>query len=644
MTTPKKTISFVQANFQQGPKSLNAYFLPYSIGVLWSYCSQFESVTDNYQLDQIIWRRDSITSTVKKLSHSDVVGFSCYIWNKKYNLKLAQRLKEINPLIKIIFGGPEITITKTDVFKTYPFIDIIVKKEGEYTFKDLLENIDAPENVAGLLVNKFGNRVDTGESVRIENLDTIPSPYLSGIFDKLIKENPDVRWSVTLESNRGCPYQCTFCDWGSLTYNKIKKFDLERVLNEIEWIGKNKCGYLYLADANFGVFPERDLTIAQKIVEVQKKYGYPDGWNNNYAKNQKKSVLEIAKFLKDSGSDGMFQLSLQSLDTHTLKTIKRTNMEINKAREIFEECDRYNIPVSTELILGLPGETLDSWKNNFYKLFEAGLHHGLNVYQAQILENSELNLLQRKLHNIETFESKDFFSAAMYNTDDYEIIESVETVKSTKEMPWNDMVDAFVFSWFINTFHALGLTTYISRVLNKQEDISYKEFYEKLYTYLCNHTEHWLHSEMQRSKQDFINLVESGSGSSIENTSLTSSTFTIFNRTIIAMHSCEKTNEVFEFIDNFVKSNFNLDLHFLDQLVEFQRSCIIEYSKVKNYPLVNTFDYDFLGFLRYNQPLISKKTYRYINPHKKYDFLHEYAEQIHFGRKKHFGRADIYIE
>lgn len=640
----KKKISFVQVNFQQGPKTLNAYFLPYSVGVLWSYCAQFDSINSQYELDHIVWRRDSIESTVKKLADNTVVGFSCYVWNKNYSLELAKQLKQANPNIKIVFGGPEVPITKSDVFKTYPFIDIIVKKEGEYSFKNILENLDSLGNVEGLLINQDGTRVDTGDAVRINDLETIPSPYLSGVFDRLLEEYPDVRWSVTLESNRGCPYQCTFCDWGSLTYNKIKKFDLDRVLAEIEWVGKNKCGFLYLADANFGIFPERDLIIAKKVVEVKQKYGYPDGWNTSYAKNQKSTVIEIAKFLKDSGFDGLFQVSLQTLDETTLANVKRTNMEINKIQETFQECDRYNLPVSTELILGLPGETLESWKNNFYKLFDAGLHHGINIYQAQILENSELNLFQKKLYQIETYNLRDFFPAAGYNTADHDIIETVETIKSTKDMPWNDMIQAGVFSWFIHTFHTLGLTTYIARVLNKKEGIAYKEFYEKLYAYLCARTDHWLHDELESSRLDFINLIENGSGSSIKNTTLTSSTFTIFNRTVIAMHSCDKTNDVFEFIHDFISSNFDLDKHFADQLLDFQRSYIIEYSKVDQYPMDKSFDYDFLGNLRYDHPLENKKVYHYVNPHKKYDFLHEYAEQTWFGRKKHFGRAEIYIK
>ena len=67
------------------------------------------------------------------------------------------------------------------------------------------------------------------------DLDVLPSPHLTGVFDHIVKNNSNYKFHMTLETNRGCPYQCTFCDWGSLTYNKIKKFDIDRVFAEIEW-------------------------------------------------------------------------------------------------------------------------------------------------------------------------------------------------------------------------------------------------------------------------------------------------------------------------------------------------------------------------------------------------------------------------
>ena len=83
-------------------------------------------------------------------------------------------------------------------------------------------------------------------------------------------------------------------------------------------------------------------------------------------------------------------VSLQSMDDQVLDNIKRRNMELNKITEIFDLCNRENIPVYTELILGLPGETAESWKENFWKIFRVGNHSGINILQAQMLENAEI--------------------------------------------------------------------------------------------------------------------------------------------------------------------------------------------------------------------------------------------------------------
>ena len=119
-------ISFINPNFQQGPKEFNAYYLPYSVGVLWSYAEQFLNIKSKFELGEFIWRREMLDDAVNKLKDSDILAFSTYIWNKSYNYALAKRLKELNPNCLIMFGGPEPPIEKANLFELYPFIDIAV--------------------------------------------------------------------------------------------------------------------------------------------------------------------------------------------------------------------------------------------------------------------------------------------------------------------------------------------------------------------------------------------------------------------------------------------------------------------------------------------------------------------------------------
>ena len=229
-------IAWVQPNFQQGPREFNAFYLPYSAGVIWSYACTDAWVRDNFECTGMVWRRDDVETVAQGLKHNHVVAFSTYVWNHRYNYEVARQIKQINPKVLIVMGGPEPAITDPNFFVDNPFIDIVICYEGEITFKRLLKTYESREweNVPGLLINRNGKAVQTQDAERIETLEEVPSPYLSGIFDDLIAKHPEITWQGTLETNRGCPFACTFCDWGSLTYNKVKKFELQRVFDELE--------------------------------------------------------------------------------------------------------------------------------------------------------------------------------------------------------------------------------------------------------------------------------------------------------------------------------------------------------------------------------------------------------------------------
>ena len=87
------------------------------------------------------------------------------------------------------------------------------------------------------------------------------------------------KWqSATIETFRGCPYACTFCDWGSNIGSKVRMFDLDRVVAEVEWAANRGIGTIWIADSNFGLL-ERDLEIARRVSEVKKRTGFPRGYD-----------------------------------------------------------------------------------------------------------------------------------------------------------------------------------------------------------------------------------------------------------------------------------------------------------------------------------------------------------------------------
>jgi radical SAM superfamily enzyme YgiQ (UPF0313 family) len=633
----KKKISFVNPNFQQGPKELNAYYLPYSPGIIWSYVKQFELINDNFELGEFIWRRDPIEEVVDRLKDNDIVGFSTYIWNRSYNHVLGRELKKANPKIFLFAGGPEPPVTDKYFFEKFPYLDICVKQEGEKAVKAILEQYLTDKKygeISGLLVNYSSVTVDTGLPNRITDLDTIPSPYLTDVFKSLMEEHPEVRWNATLETNRGCPYQCTFCDWGSLTYSKVKKFDLERVYHELEWIGKNKCDFVSLTDANFGIFPERDSLIADKLIEVQKKYNNPKAYTIAWAKNQKQEVVEIVrKLIYEGGSKMGLNLSVQSMDDNVLDLIKRKNLAMNKIQEVFDLCEKYSIPLYTELILGLPGETLITWKDNFYKLFKAGNHTGVTVYQAQLLENAEMNLTQKKEFELEGRVVYDYL-VGTYN--EHEVKEGIEVIVSTKDMPRDKMIEAQVWSWFMNTFHINGMTNYISRFLYTYSDVEYQTFYEKLYDYIQE--DQWLNNEIQRIKEHYTNWTEDGRIDHDPIQGMEIHGWNLIHSTVINLQGEGKHKHVFDLIDNFVRENFDLPKPILDDLLTVQRRFLINYEECQSYPIHIELENDIIGYVQ-GEDLNSKTVYEFDFPEDKDMSLQRFCEQIFFARRRNFGKA-----
>jgi tRNA A37 methylthiotransferase MiaB len=631
-------IAWVQPNFQQGPKEFNAYYLPYSAGVVWSYSLADPEIKQRFEVTDWIWRRDVVKDTVDRLAHNDIVAFSTYVWNHRYNYEVARQLKERNPNVLIVFGGPEVAITDPNLFVDNPFMDLVICYEGEITFKRVLKAYESREweNVPGLLINRNGKAVQTQDSERIESLEEVPSPYLAGIFDQLVADNPEITWQGTLETNRGCPFACTFCDWGSLTYNKVKKFELQRVFDELEWMAKHNFDWISITDANFGMFPERDGMIADKIIEMQEKYGSPRTFSVAWAKNQKKEVIEIVKKLLDSrGFNQGLTLSVQSLDLDVLENIRRKNMEMNKLEEVFELCDQRNIPAYTELILGLPGESLESWKKNFYHLYDLNQHTGITVFQAQLLENAEMNLLQKKLFKITSQPVTDYF-AGSYSVEHIE--ESIDVITGTKDMPTPVMLDAQIFSWFQTTFHINGFATIVARFINKYLGISYNDYYEDLFAYAM--TNEWLKKEESEARHYFSNWMTTGKinhpkiGVEIHG-------WNIIHRTSMNMHQEQKVNELYDFLETFLQ-RYNLPADLLASLMKLQRNYYIKYEDRNNYPMDLELDYNIWEYLSFNKPLVKTTTSYHLDfPEDKTMSFNRFLELFYFARRRNFGKATV---
>lgn len=365
------------------------YYIPYSVGSIWAHCKSVPTIDEHFTLKDIFFKREDIDTVVAKIKNPSIVAFSMYLWNENYSLETAKRIKEKYPKCLIVVGGPSVPDNSKNFLKRYPWIDLAVHNEGEVTFSEILLEFlkDSPTfelcNVSWLTDKYF-----KGGFKRINNLEGIVSPYTSGVFDDMIKRNPDIKFNISLETNRGCPFSCTFCDWGSLTQSKVKRFKLDRVFDELEWTAKNKVEFITLADANFGIFLERDNLIVDKMIDLKQKTGYPQIMSTSWNKNMKIETVEIAKKLIDSGLFRRFTASIQTINQESLVAIKRKNLDGTNFENIIITAKDAGLPVSTELIIGLPLETYESYLDLLEYVITNDLPY---IYShLQILKNSEM--------------------------------------------------------------------------------------------------------------------------------------------------------------------------------------------------------------------------------------------------------------
>jgi len=603
-------ISFVQVNYNTGNKQ-DSYFLPYSVACIWSYLNSFP---DNpYTLNQILFKREPIDQAAKRLQFDSVVGFSCYIWNRNYNLSLAKKLKELNPNIKIVFGGPELEISDPFFFKNYPYIDIHVVNEGETVFKDLMYSLHDLSAVNGIIYNDAGRTVKTPPAQRILDLSILPSPYIDGTLTKLAQDNPDIEWNCTIETNRGCPYMCSFCDWGSLTYSKVKKFNLERVFAEFDWAFTHNCYSVELADANFGIFVDRDNTIIDEFIRLIHKYDKQVIFYTNWAKNQNKAVINLVKKLITDGNqkNAAVNISLQSLNENVLDAINRKNLHTNRVLEVYNECQKHNIPLYTEFIMGLPKETLDSFKDNFYKLFTISSNIHVNIYKLAGLSNSELfltnqdNVQWRKIHDW------------LENTTD-DIDEETKWVYSTDSMSYDDIYLAAEFSCYINTFHLRGITNILSDYYDKADIMGYKDFYTKLYDFLRK--DEYFASYFSYFKDQHDTWYSTGKSHFHEISSMSFHANNYLFHLFLKLHNENKIEDTLLLLKKFLLS----EGIFENNIFTLQSDSIITFEKQSQYPM------------------ISGDTVL-INNNQTSNTFDEFVNRLYFFRERSFGKAMIKI-
>ena len=377
----------------------------YTHGVLLSYAKSYKGgvLCDAFDFEKIrpILQPDT-DKTLQQLKSSGqpiIFLLSSYVWNYDLNLEFARQARKVIPNSLCVFGGPHIPRAEKPLRKlmtVHHCIDVAVRGEGEQALVDLLECIALSSErnklssidfsaVKGIAFKTPDLRiVYTPMRERIRDINVIPSPYLTGELDHL----PEMPGILILETNRGCPFGCTFCDWGGATLSKIYQFDKNRTLAELEFLAKKGAQNILIADANFGVF-ERDIEIAEKLVELNRTYGCPQSVAVFLAKNSPERVGKVVRILHSRNMLGDAVASLQSTDKVVLENIRRSNIKESAYENLISVYHDIGLLPSTDILIGMPGQSLDTLKHDLQFAFDR--HVDARTFMVQVLPNSPMS-------------------------------------------------------------------------------------------------------------------------------------------------------------------------------------------------------------------------------------------------------------
>lgn len=426
----------------------------------------------------------------------DIIGFSNYIWNSSLSYAFAERIREVYPSTVTVMGGPNFptVLSEQEAFVSdRPAIDFFVTKEGEVAFLRLIEALmEAGMNKSGIsdtLPNVVFQK-DDGAFVasllveRITDLTLLPSPYLSGKMDPFI----DGRLLPVIQTNRGCPFACTFCTEGQGYWSKVRRKSEEVIRKEIRYIAdklsdlpkEKRRSDLLIADSNFGMFKE-DLDVCQVIADVQEERDYPRYINVATGKNKKERVLDAARIV-----NGAMKLagSVQSLDENVLDNIKRRNISASEIVDLALSAGEIGTNTYSEVILALPGDSVEGHFSTLKTLVDSGFNM-ISMYQLMILPGTELGLDETKLKYDMTCRFRVLprcFGVYDVVGKTISVAEIEEICVSNNTLSYQDYLSCRTMDFIVNVFYNDGVFEEIIQLLGLK-GLSCWAWLEKIYDY-----------------------------------------------------------------------------------------------------------------------------------------------------------------
>lgn len=435
------------------PGNNSGSVVPYGIASIAAYAKK---VFGN-AIDISLFKLPNELLVASKATPPDVIAFSNYMWNSHLNLTIGTKLRELFPDALIVVGGPSVR-TDAKGIEEYllhnKFVDVCVLNEGERPFAELIAAYKeyGKPFIAKSLPIRSTAYISDGRLVytvndKSEELDEFPSPYLEGYLDDFIARG----LTPLFETNRGCPFQCTYCAWGIATLSKVRKFPMEKIFAELDYVSKKfpNCSGWFIGDANFGIL-QRDVEIAQKFKHIKDKNPALKSIVIFESKNTTDRNIQIAKILRGSGEGHQTDntlIALQTLDPIAQEASKRKNIKLGDVPEKVALYHADGHSVRTDILSGLPGETLEGHLDTLRKVFTYGFDH-IGIYNVILLPGTEMeSQSSRDTHRLVTkFRSRDGSFGEYLGT---RSVESEEVIFGNSAITPDDLLTLRMVHWAI---------------------------------------------------------------------------------------------------------------------------------------------------------------------------------------------------
>ncbi len=539
----------------------------------------------------------------------DIVAMSMYAWNYNRNRKLAARIREKYPNALIIAGGPYIPKMVDRANEMFgpdklPY-DVYVVGEGESAWISILKAMQDTPNVSPravdlshipniYLVDDQGQMNRTTSKPDFTQAVPTCSAYVGNANMAIaIAEMDKIGYPriAIWETNRGCPYSCSFCNWGDYLAQKIRKYDMTLIDEEIEWM-KEHVDSLNIADANFGILP-RDTDITIDLCAPLKN-GKPKRLNKvvvSLPKNNKKSIVTISKLLWDADLlDNGALFALQSLDKETLAKARRTNISEQDLYRLSGEVRDLGIPMFYDLILGLPGETETSFFTNLERLLEQR-PTDIRIFGLALFPNSEF------------WDNRDEYS---FNVEPWDIYfdeqypderEQIDTVVGTPSMPRPQYKNVKETGTIIEYLHFGKITYYVSWFLKRQYGINLVDFYREFSSYFSVNTQlepanilksRYLHRYNQGCAVAYL-----GNDQPFD---IPPTQVGFRKQTYLWLCVMHNIDRFMDGIEQFIQDRFEVDPVMLADIIKYQKAMLIHFDYDPARPKEVTFDYDWHSY------------------------------------------------